>query len=114
MIMQPWTAGCQRGSGNEWQEIRVLRFELGPGRGHFSLENGISDSWIAKISRCARLRTWGFAPPVKGTPSRTLTPVTLGGRRHPEVYFVVARQHPPLRAAIATGWGVYQSTSLDR
>ena len=24
MIMQPWTAGCQRGSGNERQEIRVL------------------------------------------------------------------------------------------
>ena len=57
----------------------------GPGRGHFSLENGLGDSRIAKFSRCARLRTWGFAPPVQGTPSRTLTPVTLGGRRHPEV-----------------------------
>ena len=42
-----------------------------------------ANSRIAKFC-CARLRTWGFAPPVQGTPSRTLTPVTLGGRRHPE------------------------------
>ena len=48
-----------------------------------SLENGLRDSWIAKFSRCARLRTWGSAPPDQGTPSRTLTPVTLEGRRHP-------------------------------
>ena len=36
-----------------------LRIELGPSRGHFSLENGLSDTWIAKSSRCAHLRTWG-------------------------------------------------------
>jgi len=48
-----------------------------------SLENGLRDSWIAKFSRCAHLRTWGSAPPDQGTPSRTLTPVTLEGRRHP-------------------------------
>ena len=35
MIMQPWTAGCQRGSGNERQKIRLSQVELGPGRGHF-------------------------------------------------------------------------------
>ena len=48
-----------------------------------SLENGLRDSWIAEFSRCARLRTRGSAPPDQGTPSRTLTPVTLEGRRHP-------------------------------
>jgi len=50
-----------------------------------SLENGLSDSYIAKISRCAHLRTWGSAPPDQLTPSRTLTPVTLVGASPPRV-----------------------------
>ena len=60
-----------------------LRIELGPGRGHFSLENGLSDTWIAKFSRCARLRTWGSAPQDQETTSRTLTPSLWRRRRHP-------------------------------
>ena len=54
----------------------------GRGRGHFSLENGLSDTWIAKVSRCARLRTWGSAPQESRT-SRTLTPSLWRRRRHP-------------------------------
>ena len=42
-----------------------LRIELGPSRGHFSLENGLSDTWFAKFSRCAHLRTWGSAPQIR-------------------------------------------------
>ena len=60
-----------------------LRIELGPGRGHFSLENGLSDTWIAKVLRCAHLRTWGTAPQDQETPSRTLTPSLWRRRRHP-------------------------------
>jgi len=55
----------------------------GPGRGHCSLENGLSDTWIAKLSRCARLRTWGSAPQDQETTSRTLTPSLWRRRRHP-------------------------------
>jgi len=63
----------------------------GPGRGHFSLENGLSDTWIAKSSRCAHLRTWGSAPQDQETPYRTLTPVTLEAASPPSV----ARSGPP-------------------
>ena len=41
------TAGNQRFSG----------LSSRPGRGHFSLENGLRDTLTAKFSRCARLRT---------------------------------------------------------
>ena len=68
------TAGNSSFSGLSSDPVMVI----------LSLENGLRDSWIAKFSRCARVRTWGSAPPDQGTPSRTLTPVTLEGRRHPE------------------------------
>ena len=80
---RPKSSRLSRGPGLPAGNQCFSGLSSGPGRGHFSLENGLSDSWIAKISRCARLRTWGSAPQDQETPSRTLTPSLWRRRRHP-------------------------------
>ena len=47
-----------------------------------SLENGLRDSWIAKFSRCARLRIWGSAPG-SGDPFSNAHPRHSGGASPP-------------------------------
>ena len=60
-----------------------LRVELGPGRAHFFSRKRPQRMGRKNFALRAP-KDLGLRPPDQGTPSRTLTPVTLAGRRHPE------------------------------
>ena len=79
---RPKSSRLSRGPGLPAGNQCFSGLSSGPGRGHVSLENGLSDTWIAKVSRCAHPRTWGSAPQDQETPSRTLTPGLWRRRRH--------------------------------